>query len=211
VLSIAPVIQILTGDKREFVTWRSIHHFLCGVSSSLHAVDIKHFGKYFSRGIERNDRSSQPEKAAEELLKGIGRDKFLILAGIMPRILCFVNRNLPGLSRTLMDITVNRAMKKPFYYSSYSSCPSSHIYWYWYLVFERKVSMRPSRYIVWSTDDVDLKDPFQKKWFMKQVLTHGRSEDIAALDWDEVRTLIPELDLPVEIAALWEDYFNAVK
>ena len=71
--------------------------------------------------------------------------------------------------------------------------------------------MRPKRYIVWSTDEVDLNDPFQKIWFIKQVLTHGRAEDIAALDWDEVRTLMPELGLPGEIATLWEDYFNAVK
>jgi hypothetical protein len=75
----------------------------------------------------------------------------------------------------------------------------------------RWISMRPKRYIVWSTDEVDLDDPFQKVWFIKQVLTHGRAEDVAALDWDEVRTLIPELELPGEIAALWEDYFNAVK
>jgi hypothetical protein len=71
--------------------------------------------------------------------------------------------------------------------------------------------MRPKKYIVWSTDEVDQNDPFQKMWFVKQVLTHGRAEDIAALDWDEVKALMPELDLPEEIAALWEDYFNAVK
>lgn len=71
--------------------------------------------------------------------------------------------------------------------------------------------MRPKRYIVWSTNEVDLEDPFLKIWFIKQVLTHGRSEDIAALDWEEIRTLMPELDLPRDIAALWEDYFNAVK
>jgi len=71
--------------------------------------------------------------------------------------------------------------------------------------------MQPKRYIVWSTDEVDLNDPFQKNWFIKQVLTHGRAEDVAALDWDEVRTLMPELELPREIAALWEDYFDAVE
>lgn len=43
--------------------------------------------------------------------------------------------------------------------------------------------MRPKRYIVWSTEEVDLDDPFQKTWYIKQVLTHGRTEDIAALDW----------------------------
>jgi hypothetical protein len=71
--------------------------------------------------------------------------------------------------------------------------------------------MRPKRYIVWSTDEVDLADPFQKIWYIKQVLTHGRSEDIAALDWDEIKALMPDLDLPGEITALWEDYFDAVK
>ncbi len=71
--------------------------------------------------------------------------------------------------------------------------------------------MQPKRYIVWSTDEVDLNDPFQKNWFIRQVLTHGRAEDIAALDWEEIRTLMPELELPREIAALWEDYFNAFK
>lgn len=71
--------------------------------------------------------------------------------------------------------------------------------------------MRPKRYIVWSTDEVDLNDPFQKMWYTKQVLTHGRAEDVAALDWDEVRALMPELELPREIAALWGDYFDAAK
>ncbi len=71
--------------------------------------------------------------------------------------------------------------------------------------------MRPKRYIVWSTDEVDLGDPFQRTWYLKQVLTHGRAEDIAALDWDEVERLLPKFDLPMDIAALWEDYFHAVK
>jgi len=71
--------------------------------------------------------------------------------------------------------------------------------------------MRPKRYIVWSIDEVDLTDPFQRTWYLKQVLTHGRSEDIAALDWDEVEQQMPQLDLPREIASLWEDYFNVVK
>lgn len=70
--------------------------------------------------------------------------------------------------------------------------------------------MRPKRYIVWSTEEVDLRDPFQKKWYIKQVLTHGRSEDIAALDWDELERVLPSIDLPKEIAALWEDYFHAL-
>jgi len=69
--------------------------------------------------------------------------------------------------------------------------------------------MRAKRYIVWSTDEVDLSDPFQKKWYLKQVLTHGRAEDIAGLDWDEVRDLLADLDLPAEIVSLWREYFDA--
>jgi hypothetical protein len=36
--------------------------------------------------------------------------------------------------------------------------------------------MQPKRYIVWSKSDVDLDDPFQKKWYIRQVLTNGRAE-----------------------------------
>ncbi len=68
--------------------------------------------KALAKTFDRMLRVLSPEKAAEELLKGIERNKFLILAGTMPKILYFINRNLPGLSRTLMDITVKRAMKK---------------------------------------------------------------------------------------------------
>ena len=69
--------------------------------------------------------------------------------------------------------------------------------------------MRPQRYIVWSKNEIDLNDPFQKKWYIKQVLTHGRAEDVASLDWEEIMRLLPELDLPADIKRLWEDYFNA--
>ncbi len=69
--------------------------------------------------------------------------------------------------------------------------------------------MRPKRYIVWSKDQIELHDPFQRKWYIKQVLTYGRTEDIIALDWDEVKRLLPELDLPLHIRRLWENYFNA--
>jgi hypothetical protein len=40
-------------------------------------------------------------------------------------------------------------------------------------------------------------------------LTHGRAEDIAELDWGEIKKLLPELDLPKEVRNLWENYFNA--
>ena len=68
--------------------------------------------KALAKTFDRMLRVLSPEKAAEELIKGIEKKKFLILAGNMPKILYFVNRNLPGLSRTLMDATVKRAIRK---------------------------------------------------------------------------------------------------
>ncbi len=70
--------------------------------------------------------------------------------------------------------------------------------------------MRPKRHIVWSTNkEIDLNDPWQRKWYIKQVLMHGRAEDVAELDWEEIKKLLPELDLPKEVRSLWENYFNA--
>ncbi|OIN98375.1 hypothetical protein AUJ66_01020 [Candidatus Desantisbacteria bacterium CG1_02_38_46] len=68
--------------------------------------------------------------------------------------------------------------------------------------------MKPKRYIVWSKDRIDLRDPWQKKWYIKQVLINGRTEDIALLKWKEIEHILPELDLPPDIKNLWEDYFN---
>ena len=68
--------------------------------------------------------------------------------------------------------------------------------------------MQPKRYIVWSKNDIDLTDPWQRKWYIQQVLTHGRAEDVAELDWEEIERLLPELNLPKEVRCLWEDYFN---
>lgn len=69
--------------------------------------------------------------------------------------------------------------------------------------------MHPKRYIVWSKEKLDLRDPFQRNWYIRQVLTHGRAEDVADLDWDEIKRLLPRLDLPEDVAALWEEYFRA--
>jgi hypothetical protein len=63
------------------------------------------------------------------------------------------------------------------------------------------------RHVVWSTEEVDLADPWQRQWYIQQVLIHGRAEDIAALDWEEVRRLLPALKLPPEVRRLWEAYF----
>ena len=77
---------------------------------------------------------------------------------------------------------------------------------------QEAIKMRPKRYIVWSTNkEVDLTDPWQRKWYIKQVLTHGRAEDVAELDWDEVRRLLLELNLPRRVRRLWEDYFEYTK
>ena len=64
------------------------------------------------------------------------------------------------------------------------------------------------RHIVWSTDDLDLSDPFQRRWYIRQVLLHGRVEDVRALDLDEVARLLPDLHLPAHIDRLWRSYLE---
>ena len=66
----------------------------------------------------------------------------------------------------------------------------------------------PPRRIVWSTDTVDLDDPFQRTWYIRQVLLHGRMEDLRTLDLGEVERLLDELDLPPHIHSLWKDFFQ---
>lgn len=67
--------------------------------------------------------------------------------------------------------------------------------------------MKPKEYIVWSNRDLGLSDPWQERWYLQQVLTRGRAEDVSALDWDEARRVLPELDLPPEVRRLWESQF----
>lgn len=67
----------------------------------------------------------------------------------------------------------------------------------------------PPRHIVWSTDHVDLADPFQRKWYIRQVIEHGRAEDIATLDLAEVDALLGELHLPRHLRDLWADFLEA--
>lgn len=67
--------------------------------------------------------------------------------------------------------------------------------------------MKPKGYIVWSKRDLDLSDPWQRRWYLRQVLIHGRAEDVSALDWDQVRQILPDLDLPPEVRSLWERQF----
>jgi hypothetical protein len=70
--------------------------------------------------------------------------------------------------------------------------------------------MKIPRHIVWSTDkaeNIDLDEPENRRWWIKQVLMNGRMEDIVALDFDEVEKILPGLYLPRPIKKLWSDYF----
>ena len=68
------------------------------------------------------------------------------------------------------------------------------------------VKVQPPRYIVWSTNEVDLNDPFQRRWYIRQVLLYGREQDVRQLDKAELATLIDELRLPEPIYQLWKRY-----
>jgi len=68
--------------------------------------------------------------------------------------------------------------------------------------------MKTKRYLVWSKKNIDLSDSFQRKWYIKQVLTNGLSEDIAKLDWKEVESVLFEIVLPKYVLKLWKDYFE---
>ncbi len=70
---------------------------------------------------------------------------------------------------------------------------------------------RVPRYIVWSTDHIDLSDEWQRRWYIRHVLMYGRAEDVARLDWDEIERILPELNLPPTLHQLWESYFHARK
>ena len=69
--------------------------------------------------------------------------------------------------------------------------------------------MKPQRHIVWSTDAVDLSDPFHSQWYIQQVLLHGRAEDIRTLDLQEVAQLLNDFSLPAHIRSLWQDFLKA--
>lgn len=64
------------------------------------------------------------------------------------------------------------------------------------------------RHLVWSTDSIDLSDPFQRRWFIRQVLLHGRSEDIRALDLHEVAESLDDLRLPADLHRLWRTFLE---
>lgn len=68
--------------------------------------------------------------------------------------------------------------------------------------------IKPPRHLVWSTDEVNLDHPFQRRWYLTQVLTHGTAEDIRQLDLDDVAREIDNLHLPEAIESLWRTYLE---
>ncbi len=68
--------------------------------------------------------------------------------------------------------------------------------------------IHPPPHIVWSTDRIDLSDPFQRRWYLRQVLIHGLAEDIRKLDLEEVRRELDDLDLPGDVYSLWKAFFK---
>jgi hypothetical protein len=69
-----------------------------------------------------------------------------------------------------------------------------------------RMRIRPPRHIAWSTEVVDLADPFQRRWYIRQVLLKGTAQDIRTLDLDEVERLLDELGLPIDIYSLWSRF-----
>ena len=55
---------------------------------------------------------------------------------------------------------------------------------------------------------LDLSDPFQKRWLLRQTLMRGRAEDIRSLELDDIRLELDGLDLPKEIESLWRRYLE---
>jgi len=68
--------------------------------------------------------------------------------------------------------------------------------------------IHPPHNIVWSTDAVDLSDPFQRKWYIQQVLLHGRAQDIRTLNLEEVASLLEDLNLPPDLYRLWKTFLE---
>ncbi len=64
------------------------------------------------------------------------------------------------------------------------------------------------RYIVWSTDKLDPDDHFQAHWLLRQILLHGRMEDVRALDLDTVERELDSLNLPDDISSLWKRFLE---
>ncbi|PIZ26180.1 MAG: hypothetical protein COY47_01930 [Chloroflexi bacterium CG_4_10_14_0_8_um_filter_57_5] len=71
------------------------------------------------------------------------------------------------------------------------------------------MAMKVPRYIVWSTDRINTADPFQRRWLLRQILTHGRAEDVRALDMQEIKRELETLDLPPHLNSLWKHFLES--
>lgn len=67
---------------------------------------------------------------------------------------------------------------------------------------------RPPVHIVWSTDQIDLADSFQRGWYIQQVLTYGRAEDIRALKLEDIAEVFGEISLPGDVRSLWQRFLE---
>lgn len=65
------------------------------------------------------------------------------------------------------------------------------------------------RHLVWSTDSLNLDDPFQRRWYIRQVLMYGRAADIRMLDLEEVAHLLDDLRLPPHLDRLWRTFLES--
>jgi hypothetical protein len=45
-------------------------------------------------------------------------------------------------------------------------------------------------------------------WYIQQVLTHGRAEDIRALKLDEIAAVLDEITLPEDVRSLWQQFLE---
>lgn len=68
--------------------------------------------------------------------------------------------------------------------------------------------IHPPRHLVWSTNDVDLDDPFQRRWLLQQTLINGTADDIRQLDLDEIREQFDQLLLPADVESFWRAYLK---
>jgi hypothetical protein len=62
---------------------------------------------------------------------------------------------------------------------------------------------------MWSAEKINLNDPFQRRWYLRQVLLYGKSQDIRNLDLNHVEQELDSLDLPEEIDSLWRRFIES--
>lgn len=53
-----------------------------------------------------------------------------------------------------------------------------------------------------------MSDPFQRRWYIQQVLTYGRIKDIRTLNLDEVAAALDDMILPEDVRSLWQRFLE---